>query len=103
MEPPGPRHSKAGSSCRAARRLASRRRRPVRSLLLSFSLAALLAAPAPLERLHLEWQVPEGCPGREALAAALESSVPADRTFHASVRVDGPEREGEPWRAVVLT
>ena len=68
--------------------------------MLSLSLAVLLATA---ERLHVEWVAPEGCPSRDALAASLESSVPPNRTFHASVRIDEPREEEAPWRAVVIT
>jgi hypothetical protein len=73
--------------------------------LLSLTLAVLLVAQAesPGERLHVEWLAPEGCPSREALAESLEADVPANHTFHASVRIDEPESDGAPWRAVVLT
>lgn len=68
-------------------------------------LAVLAAAPQPPqpERLHVEWVAPDGCPGREELRASLEADVPANHTFHASVRIDEPASEGEAWQAVVVT
>src|SRR5262249_29263522 len=80
-------------------------RGPVRNLVSSLCLAVLLAAQAetPVERLHVDWLAPEGCPSHEALAESLEKDVPANRTFHASVRIDEPEVDGRPWRAVVTT
>jgi hypothetical protein len=77
----------------------------VRSPLLTLSLAVLLAAPVErsTERLHVDWVAPEGCPTRAELASSLEADVPANHTFHASVRIDEPNRDAGPWRAVVLT
>jgi hypothetical protein len=68
---------------------------------LSLYLAVLLSAPE--ERLHVEWVAPEGCPSRDTLAASLTDSVPPNRTFHASVRIDEPRQDGQFWQAVVVT
>lgn len=71
--------------------------------MIGFKLAMMVLAQAPAERLHVDWLAPEGCPDRLALRATLEETVPRDRTFSASVRIDEPREEGKLWRAVVIT
>ncbi len=66
-------------------------------------LAVALLLAGQVERLHVSWVAPEGCPSRAELQSQLEATVPANRTFQASVRIDEPRDEGQPWRAVVVT
>ncbi len=66
-----------------------------------FVMVVLMQAPA--ERLHIDWLAPEGCPDRSTLSATLESTVPRNKTFSASVRIDEPKEPGHSWRAVVIT
>lgn len=66
-------------------------------------LAVALLFAGQVERLHVSWVAPEGCPSRSELSSQLEATVPANRTFQASVRIYEPRDEGQPWRAVVVT
>lgn len=62
---------------------------------------ALLLGEGPVERVHVEWLLPDGCPDRPTLAARVAEAIPRDRRFAATVRVDEPRVEGTSWRAVV--
>ncbi|MFT3837332.1 MAG: hypothetical protein QM723_10095 [Myxococcaceae bacterium] len=73
--------------------------------MLTLCIAAFLAAPPEkaAERLHVDWTAPTGCPSREELESSLEADVPKNHTFDASVRIEEPDAEGRPWRAIVQT
>lgn len=66
-------------------------------------LLMLLAQPAAPERVHVDWVLPDGCPEPAALAATLRETLPKDRTFSASVRIDEPRTAEARWRAVVVS
>lgn len=69
--------------------------------MVSFVMVVLMQAP--VERLHIDWLAPEGCPDRSTLSATLDATVPRHKTFSASVRIDEPREPGRAWRAVVVT
>lgn len=66
-------------------------------------LAAAVAQSDAASRLKLEWRAPESCSAMSDLTSVLEATVPADRTFRATVHIFEPEAEGGQWRAEVLT
>jgi hypothetical protein len=71
---------------------------------MAFHVLVLLLAQSPsAERLRVDWLAPEGCPDGSSLRATLESTVPRNKTFSASVRIDDPREAGKPWRAVITT
>ncbi|MCA2978358.1 MAG: hypothetical protein INH41_25465 [Myxococcaceae bacterium] len=63
----------------------------------------LVAQPPAVERVRVDWLLPEGCPDQAALTTMMREAIGQDRAFTASVRVDEPQTPGRPWRAVVTT
>lgn len=72
-------------------------------MLIVFLSVVVAQAQVVEQRVRVEWVAPEGCPDRSEWATSLESSVPSNRTFFGSVRIDEPREVDQPWRSVVVT